>query len=95
MGNLIALIFVVLVLVLGIGACWAITANGASMAPTTDTFGNMASNQSLDQDNASARVAVQTMPLASYIAFFVMICVILAAAVAWFWKTGKSKASKY
>jgi hypothetical protein len=94
MGNLTALIFVVMVLVLGIGACWAITANGASTTPPTDTFGNRASNQTIDQNNASAHLSVQTMPIV-FIAFFIMICVVLVAGVAWLWKSGKSKASKY
>jgi uncharacterized membrane protein YqiK len=94
MGNLIALIFVVLVIILGIGACWAITANGASTAPAQDTFGNKAPASAIQQGNESASLAVKTM-LVLLIAFFIMVCVILVAGVAWFWKTGKSKASKY
>jgi len=94
MGNLTALIFVVMVLVLGIGACWAITANGAATAPPTDTFGNRAPDQTIEQDNASARVSVQTMPIL-FIAFFVVVCAVLVAGAVWLWKSGKSKSSKY
>jgi hypothetical protein len=94
MANLIALIFVVFVLVLGIGTCWAITANGAATATSTDTFGDHPSAQTIAQNNASSTTAVKTMPVL-FIGFFIMICVILVAAFAWLWKTGKSKASKY
>jgi hypothetical protein len=94
MANLVALIFVIMVLVLGIGACWAITANGAATTAPTDTFGHRASNETIQQNNASTSVAVETMPVL-FIGFFVLICVVLVAAFAWLWKTGKSKASKY
>ena len=94
MANLIALIFVVMVIVLGIGASWAIVANGSANTAPTDTFGNKPPAAAMNQDNASAKMAVATMPL-MYIAFFIMICVVLVAAMAWLWKTGKSKASKY
>lgn len=94
MGNLLTLIFVVLVIVLGIGACWAITANGAATATTTDSFGDAPPAQSTTQSEAAGSTAVATMPVL-LIGFFVMICVILVASFAWLWNTGKSKASKY
>ena len=94
MANLVAMIFVVFVIVLGIGACWAITANGATTTAATDTFGNKPPAQAITQDNASSKLATSGMPIL-YIAFFIMICVILTAAMAWLWKTGKSKPSKY
>lgn len=94
MGNVTALIFVVLVIVLGIGACWAITASGSSTTAPQDTFGDKPSASTIQQNNASANMAVKTMPV-MFISFFIMVCVILVAAFAWLWKTGKSKASKY
>jgi disulfide bond formation protein DsbB len=94
MANLVALIFVVLVLVLGIGACWAITANGAATTTSTDTFGDHPPTDTIHQNNASSGTAVKTMPVL-LIGFFVMICVILVAGFAWLWGAGKSKASKY
>jgi hypothetical protein len=94
MGNLIALIFVMFVIVLGIGACWAITANGASAPVQTDTFGETPPADTMERNNESADLAVATMPV-GLIAFIVMICVILVAAFAWLWKTGRSKPSKY
>lgn len=94
MGNLLSFIFVVLVMIIGIGACWAIAASGSSTTATTDTYGDHPPAATIQQNNASASMAVKTMPVL-FIGFFVMICVILAAAVAWLWKTGKSKPSKY
>jgi hypothetical protein len=94
MGNLLTLIFVMLVIVLGIGACWAITANGAATTAPSDTFGQKPPAQAMNQDNASARTATATMPVL-LIGFIIMICVILVASVAWFWNVGKSKPSKY
>lgn len=94
MANLVAMIFVVLVLVLGIGACWAITASGSATTTPTDTFGNTPPTDTVAHNAASSGLAVASMP-ALFIAFFIMICVILVAAIAWLWKTGTSKASKY
>ena len=94
MGNLVALIFVVMVIVLGIGACWVITASGASTPTTVDTFGDTPPATSMIQNNASAGVAVESMPVL-FIGFCIMICVLLVAAFAWLWKAGRSKASKY
>ena len=94
MGNLISLLFVVLVMVLAIGAVYAITASGSAMDAPTDTFGNTAPAQTVAQNENSSNIAVQTLPVI-FIAFFIMICVVLAAGFAWFWKTGKSKASSY
>lgn len=94
MGNLLTLIFVILVIVLGIGACFAIVASGSATPAPTDTYGDKAPDSVLQQNNQSAHVAVSTMPII-FIAFFIMVCVVLVAAFAWLWKTGKSKASKY
>ena len=94
MANLVAIIFVVMVMVLGIGACWVIAANGSATSTPTDTFGNTPPANTVTHNTASSGLAVASMPVL-IIAFFIMICVILVAAVAWLWKTGTSKASKY
>lgn len=94
MGNLLALIFVMMVIVLGIGACWAIAANGAAIPIQNDTFGDGPPADAIAQNEAASHTAVTTMPVL-LIGFIIMICVILVASVAWFWKTGTSKASKY
>ena len=94
MANLIVMIFVVMVMVLGIGACWAIAASGSSSATPVDTFGAQPPADTVSQSDAASTLSVATMPVL-VIAFFIMICVILVASFAWLWKTGKSKASKY
>lgn len=94
MANLIALIFVVLVIVLGIGTCYVIVANGASTTTSVDTFGDNPPADTVTQNEVSSSFAVASMPIL-FIGFFIMICVILVAAIAWLWKTGKSKASAY
>lgn len=94
MVNLVALIFVVMVMVLGIGACWVIAGSGSATAAPTDTFGDKPPADTQDQNTASSNVAVATMPI-MYIGFFIMICIVLVAGFAWLWKSGKSGASKY
>lgn len=94
MGNVAALLLVVMVIVIGIGACWAITANGAATGTATDTFGNAPSAEVQAHNTDSSGVAIATMPIL-LIAFFIMICVVLVAAFAWLWNTGKSKAGGY
>jgi len=94
MANLIAMMFVVLVMVLGIGACWAIAASGAATTTPTDTFGDTPPADTTTQNTAASSLSVASMPILM-IAFFVMVCVVLVSAFAWLWKTGKSKASKY
>ena len=94
MVNLLALILLAFVVVLGIGACWAITANGAATGPMTDSFGNAPPAEISQHNGQSSAVAIATMP-AAYIGFFVIICIVIAAAFAWLWKTGRSKPSKY
>ena len=94
MANIVALIFVIFVLVLGIGACWAIAASGSATNTPVDTFGDTPPADTVTQNEVSSGLAVASMPVL-LIGFFVMICVVLVAAFAWLWKTGKSKASKY
>ena len=94
MGNLIALILVIMVIVLGVGACWAITANGAATASASDSFGNTAPVSTINQNEQSSSVAVGTMSVL-LIPFIILICVLLVSGFAWLWATGKSKASKY
>jgi hypothetical protein len=94
MANLIAGIFVIMVIVLGIGACWAIAASGAATPTPTDSFGDTPPAATVAQNAASSDLSVASMPIL-IIAFFIMICVVLVAAFSWLWKTGKSKASKY
>ena len=94
MANLVALIFVILVVVIGIGSVFAITANGAATTPAKDTFGNTAPISVIQHNNESSNLAVKTTPTI-FIVFFVMICVVLVAAIAWLWKTGKTKPSGY
>jgi len=91
MSSPLAMILVVFIIVLGIGACWAITGQGASTGPVQDSFGN---TQISNQSNESAALAVATMPV-MYMAFIIAICVVLVIAFAWMWKTGKTKPSKY
>jgi len=94
MSGPLAMILVVLVIVIGIGAAWAITGQGAATAPVKDTFGNTQSPAVINQSNQSAGLAVATMPTI-YIAFIIAVCVVLVMAFAWLWKTGKSKPQKY
>ena len=94
MANLVALLFVVFAVVLGIGACWVIAANGAAHPVVNDTFGNAPSAEIQEHNAGSTGIAVSTMPVL-YICFFVLVGVVLVAGFAWLWKTGKSKASKY
>lgn len=94
MGNMIPLIFVIFVVVLGIGACWAIAASGAATDTPTDTFGNTPPADTVAQNQQSSGVAVATMPVL-LIAFFIMVCVVLVAGFAWLWNTGKTKVSGY
>ena len=94
MTNLVAMILVIFAIVIGIGACWAIAANGAVAPDSTDTFGDAPPADTVYQSAASSEIAVATMPVLA-ISFFIVICVILVASFAWLWKTGKSKASKY
>lgn len=94
MANLVAMIFVVLVMVFGTGACWMIAASGSATKTPVDTFGDKPPADTISQNTASSSLAVASMPVL-VIAFFIMVCVILVAAFAWLWKTGKSKASGY
>jgi cytochrome bd-type quinol oxidase subunit 1 len=93
MANLLALIFVVFVIGFGVSACWAITANGASQHPTTDTFGNQPSNTAIQQDNQSSNLATSTMPILVII-FIIAVCATIAAVVIWLWKTGNGQTGK-
>jgi hypothetical protein len=92
--NLLAMFLVVLIIVLGLGACWAITAQGSATGPVTDSFGNTPPASTMTQDNKSVALAVATMPI-GLIPFIIAICAILVIAFIWFWKTGHTKASKY
>lgn len=94
MNGPLAMLFVVFIIVLGIGSIWAITANGAATGPVTDSFGNAPPNNTIEQDNASAALAVDTMVIAPF-AFIIAVCVVLVIAVAWLWKTGSNKKGKY
>jgi len=94
MGNVVALLFVAFVVVLGIGACWAITANGAATDTPTDTFGNTPPADTVAHNADSSGLAVATMPVL-LVAFFIIVCVVLVAGFAWLWNTGKSKPSRY
>lgn len=94
MNGPLAMIFVVFVIVLGVGSVWAITAQGASTGPVSDSFGNTPPNNSIIQDNQSAGIAVATMPL-GIMAFFIAICAVIAIGAVWLWNTGKGKSGKY
>lgn len=94
MNGPLAMILVVLVIVLGIGAVWAITGQGAATGPVHDSFGNTQPGAIINQTNTSANLAVATMPIV-YMAFIIAVCVVLVIAFVWMWKTGKSKANKY
>ena len=93
--NLLAMLMVVFIIVLGIGAVWAITANGAATGSAiADSFGNTPPNNTIIQDNKSAALAVAVMPVAGF-AFIIAVCVVLVIAFVWMWKTGKDTKGKY
>ena len=92
-GSIVAMFFVVLVIVIGIGAAWAITAHGAATPVVNDSFGNGPGNQATMQDTNSTALATATMPV-TYIGFFIAICVILVMAFVWMW-TNPHKKAKY
>ena len=94
MNGPLAMIFVIFIIVLGLGACWAITAQGASAGPITDSFGNRPPNATIEQDNASSSFAVATMPV-MYMAFFIAVCVVLVISLVWLWKNGHYQKGKY
>lgn len=94
MNSPLAMILVVLVIVLDIGAIWAITGQKASTAPMQDSFGNTQPAPIINQTGESAGFAVATMPII-YMAFIIAVCVVLVASFAWLWRTGKSKPNKY
>ena len=90
MSSPLAMLLVVLVIVLGIGAVWAITGQGASTAPVQDSFGDTQSPEVINQTTASSSLAVATMPII-YMAFIIAVCVVLVIAFVWLWRSGKSK----
>lgn len=95
MNGPLAAILVVFVIALGFGACWAITAQGASTPVQEDTFGNEPSAAVVAQDAASASLAVAVMPVIP-IAFVVAVCVVLVVGFVWLWNNRYyKKASKY
>ena len=94
MNGPLAMILVILIIVLGIGATWAITANGAATGPVADTFGNTPSSNTLNQTNATAALGVSLMPIAGF-AFIIAVCVVLVIAIVWLWKTGHYQKGKY
>ena len=94
MSGPLAMLLVVLVIVLGIGAVWAITGQGAATAPIQDSFGNTPSPEVINQTSESASLAVATMPVV-YMAFIIAICVVLVISLVWLWRTGKVKGGKY
>jgi hypothetical protein len=93
MASLLGLIFVVFVVVFGIGACWMIAANGNSQLPATDSFGNQAPATSIAQQGAASDLATSTMPILPVV-FIIVVCVIIVSAAMWLWKTGTSKTGK-
>ena len=93
--NLLAMLMVVFIIVLGIGAVWAITANGAATGSAVmDSFGNTPPNNTIIQDNKSAALAVAIMPI-GFMAFLIAVCVIIVIAFAWLWKSGHNQKGKY
>lgn len=94
MNGPLAMIFVVFVIALGFGTCWAITGQGASAGPVQDTFGNQPSEQTIQQDNSTAYLAVAEMLLIP-MAFLIAVCVVLVIVFVWFWKKGQYNKGKY
>jgi hypothetical protein len=94
MSALTSTIFVILVIVLGIGGIWIITAHGASTPAIKDSYGNTADANTIHQNNESGSLAIATMPLAM-MPFIIVICIVLVIAVAWLWRTGTTKGKKY
>lgn len=94
MNGPLAMILVVFVIVIGIGAAWAITGQGAATAPIQDSFGNTQNANVTNQTAVSAHVAVSTMPLMT-MAFIIAICVVLVIVFVWLWNSGHYKQKKY
>ena len=94
--NLLAMLMVVFLIVLGIGAVWAITANGAATGSAiSDSFGQMPPNNTIIQNNKSAALAVAvTYPILPFV-FIIAVCVVVVIAFVWMWKTGKDTKGKY
>jgi hypothetical protein len=95
MNGPLAMLMVVLIIVLGIGAAWAITANGAATgSAVSDSFGQMPPNNTMIQNNKSAALAVSLMPIGTF-AFIIAVCVVLVIAIVWFWNNGRNTKGKY
>lgn len=95
MNGPLAMLLVIFIIVLGIGAAWAITANAsANGSAVMDSFGNLPPNSTIQQDNKSAALAVAVMPL-GLMAFIIAVCVVLVIVFAWMWKTSKDTKGKY
>ena len=93
--NLLAMLLVVFIIVIGIGATWALTANGAATGSVVmDSFGNTPPNNTIIQDNKSAALAVAVMPVAGF-AFIIAVCVVLVIAFVWLWNNGRNTKGKY
>lgn len=90
MANLLGLIFVVFLIGFGVMACYGIVANGASQTPTVDSFGNQPPAPSVAQQAQSSSFATATMVVLPII-FIISICVVIVAAIVWFYKTGSRK----
>ena len=93
MANLLGLLFVALVVVFGMGACWMIAANGNSQSPTADSFGNTPPNSSINQSGQASGFSTSTMVILPII-FIIVVCVVIVAAIVWLWKTGNAKSGK-
>jgi hypothetical protein len=93
MVNIAALFTVGFIIVLGIVSVFAITAHGEiSGTAQTDTFGDTPSATSMAVNNGTADLAVQSSSMMGYIAFLLIVCVVVISASVWLWnqrRTGK------
>lgn len=92
MVNLAALFAVGFVIVLGILSVFAIGAHG-EVAGTAqkDTFGNTPSAQAMTINNDTATLAIKSTSTIPYVAFLLVVCVLVISAFVWLWNQRKTR----
>lgn len=94
MPSVAAMIFVIMIVVLGIGSCWAITAQGAANGPQVDTFNNSVNATYLSHvTTISTPFGISSM-VVTYIPFFLAVLVLISMVFAWLWKAGHGTQSQ-
>jgi len=91
MVNIAALFAVGFIIVIGIVSVFAITAHGEiSGTAQTDTFGDTPSATSMVVNNGTADLAIESTSMMPYVAFLLLVCVVVISAFAWLWNQRKS-----